>query len=326
VVDYIVSKIKSESAINIYPYGSMSIGCKGEKITELGNMAIAGIKGISDGDVSIMDSALMYNIMRYSLMLDLPVITHCEDRSLSAGGVMNYGRASVEMGLKGIPHEAEEIIVARNIALAEGSGAKLHLTNISTKGSVALIRDAKARGAKITADTSPHYFMLTEDAALGYNTYAKVNPPLRTSEDVLALLEGIADGTLDIIASGHFPARPELKKMGFDSASWGISSLETTIPVCIERLCHDGILTPLELAAKLSENPAAVLGLKTKGRIAEGMDADFTVIDMNRGEEVDSSRFLSKSRFSPFDGMYLRGIILNTVVGGKIVYNRCNGV
>ena len=216
VVEYIVSKSKEKSLVNIYPYGSMSIGCKGQEIAEIGEMYDAGIVGISDGDEFTDSAAFLRNVMIYTKMFDLPVLTHCEDRSLSGVGVMNEGYTAACLGLTGMPREAEEVIVARNLNLAERTGVHLHLSHISTKGSVQLIREAKGRGVPVTCETCPHYFILTEDAIGDYDTFAKVNPPLRAKEDVYAIIEGIMDGTIDVIASGHSPTNmTEKEREGF---------------------------------------------------------------------------------------------------------------
>ena len=236
VVEYIISKSKAQASVNIYPYGSMSMGCEGTAIAEIGEMYEAGVVAISDGDEFIDSAALMRNVMRYSRMFDLPIMTHCEDRSLSGKGVMNEGYTASCLGLSGMPREAEELQVARNILLAEITGARLHIAHVSTGGSVRMVRDAKKRGLQVTCETCPHYFALTEEAVEDYNTFAKVNPPLRTQEDVEAILEGIADGTIDAIASGHSPTSRTDKDKEFGNAAYGISALETAFPISFTKL------------------------------------------------------------------------------------------
>ena len=319
VVEYIVSKSRALSKVHIYPYGSMSIECKGEHLAEMGEMQTAGIVAISDGDQSVENAAFLRNVLRYAKMLHLPVITHCEDRHLSGKGVMNEGLTSLRLGLAGMPKEAEEIIVARNIILAEAVGARLHIAHVSTRGSVELIREAKKRGADITCETSPHYFLLSEEAVDGYTTFAKVNPPLRTQSDMEALLEGIADGTIDVISSSHSPCGRDNKEKTFDVAPYGISSLETAFPLSYTTLVKSGMISMERLMELMSGNPAQILGLEKKGRIAEGMDADFVVMNLDQSYEIDPETFASKAKFSPFPGKTVWGRVAFTVIGGKVM-------
>lgn len=319
VVEYIVSKSKENSLVNIYPYGSMSIGCEGEEMSEIGEMYNAGIVGISDGDEFTDSAAFLRNVMVYSKMFDLPITTHCEDRSLSAKGVMNEGYTAACLGLAGMPREAEEVIVARNLNLAERTGARLHITHISTKGSVQLIREAKNRGVAVTCETCPHYFILTEEAVGDYNTLAKVNPPLRTKEDVYAIIEGIVDGTIDVIASGHSPTNMTEKDKEFDQAAYGISSLETTFALSYTHLVEQRYITVEKLVEMLSRKPAEILKLYNKGVIAEGKDADIIVVDFMETHSIDPEHFASKARFSPFAEQEVRGKVLYTMVGGKLL-------
>lgn len=320
VVEYIITKSREFSRVNIYPYGSMTLGCLGEKISEIGEMVHAGIVGITDGDLTVENTALMRNIFIYSKMFNMPVITHCEDRVLSGKGVLNEGRISTLLGLTGMPREAEDIIVSRNIILAENVGARLHIAHISTSGAVRIIREAKARGVNVTCDTCPHYFSLTEDSALQYNTFAKVIPPLRTKSDIDAILNGIADGTIDVISSGHAPTRIEHKQREFDTAAYGISAFETAFSLCWTKLVKTGIITPIELAKRLSSNPDSILGFECKGRIKAGYDADLTIADCDKEYIIDASKFLSKAKFTPVNGMRVNGKIIHTIVGGKTVF------
>lgn len=319
VVEYIVSKSKENSLVNIYPYGSMSLRCEGRVMAEIGEMYEAGIVGISDGDEFTDSAAFLRNVMCYSKMFDLPVITHCEDRGLSGIGVMNEGYTASCLGLAGMPREAEEIIVARNLILAEHSGARLHITHVSTKGSVQLIREAKRRGVHVTCDTSPHYFLLTEEAIGDYNTFAKVNPPLRTKEDVEAVIKGIADGTIDVISTGHSPTNLTDKHKEFGNAVYGISSLETTFALCYTHLVEAGVISAEKLVALASRNPAEILRLYNKGSIAEGKDADLIIVDTKESYRIDPEHFASKAKFSPFAECEVRGKVLYTMVGGKLL-------
>lgn len=320
VVEYIVSKSKEKSLVNIHPYGSMSIGCEGKEMAEIGEMYDAGIVGISDGDEFTDSAAFLRNVMIYTKMFDLPVITHCEDRGLSGKGVMNEGYTAACLGLAGMPREAEEVIVARNLILAERTGARLHLAHISTKGSVQLIREAKGRGVAVTCETCPHYFILTEEAIGNYNTLAKVIPPLRTKEDVDAILKGIADGTIDVIASGHSPTNMTEKEREFDKAAYGISSLETAFALSYTYLVETGVISEEKLIQMMSEKPAEILKLYNKGMISEGKDADIIVVDLKETHRIDPIHFASKAKFSPFAEEEVRGKVLYTMVGGRLLH------
>ena len=320
VVEYIITKSREYSKVNIYPYGSMTIGCKGEKASEMGEMIRAGAVGIADGDLTVENAQLMRNIFVYSKMFDVPVITHCEDRALSGTGVMNEGRVSTILGLRGMPREAEDIIVARNVVLAESTGARLHIAHISTKGAVDIVRRAKARGVNVTCETCPHYFTLTEEAAMQYNTYAKVIPPLRTEDDTKAIIEGLADGTIDVIASGHMPTRIEHKQREFDRASYGISAFETAFSLSYTALVRTGILSESQLADKMSKNPAEILNFKTKGKIKAGNDADIVIMDINNEYVIEPSEFYSKAKFTPAKGKRVYGNTVSCIVGGNVVF------
>lgn len=232
---------------------------------------------------------------------------------------MNEGYAAACLGLAGMPREAEEVIVARNLNLAERTGARLHISHISTKGSVQLIREAKGRGVHVTCETCPHYFILTEDAIGDYDTLAKVNPPLRTKEDVFAIIDGIVDGTIDVIASGHSPTNRTEKEKEFDQAAYGISSLETTFALSYTHLVEKGYITVEKLVEMLSEKPAEILKLYNKGMVAEGKDADIIVVDFMETHRIDPEHFASKAKFSPFADEEVRGKVLYTMVGGKLL-------
>lgn len=319
VVEYIVSKSKENALVNLYPYGSMSVGCKGQEMAEIGEMRDAGIVGISDGDEFTDEASFLRNVMLYTKMFDLPVITHCEDRGLSGCGVMNEGLVSSSLGLMGIPRSAEEVMVARNIILGENTGARLHIAHVSTKGSVQLIREAKKRGAKVTGETCPHYFSLTEEDVGDYNTLAKVNPPLRTKSDVNAIIKGIADGSIDVIASGHSPSNQSDKHKEFDNAVYGISALETAFALSYTRLVEGGIISLETLVSLMSKRPAEILKLENKGDIAVGKDADLIVVDFSKNYRIDPVHFASKAKFSPFAEKEVRGRVLYTMVGGKVL-------
>ena len=264
-------------------------------------------------------AAFLRNVMIYTKMFDLPVLTHCEDRSLSGVGVMNEGYTAACLGLTGMPREAEEVIVARNLNLAERTGVHLHLSHISTKGSVQLIREAKGRGVPVTCETCPHYFILTEDAIGDYDTFAKVNPPLRAKEDVYAIIEGIMDGTIDVIASGHSPTNMTEKEREFDVAAYGISALETALSLSYTHLVETGYITVEHLIRLMSAKPAEILKLYNKGSLAEGKDADIIVVDFLETHRIDPEHFASKAKFSPFAAEEVRGKVLYTMVGGRLL-------
>lgn len=317
VLEYIISRSKIESCINIYPYGSMTKGCKGEAMSEIGDMRFAGAIAVSDGGRSINNSILLRNIFKYSKMFNIPIITHCED-FLAVDAIINEGIMSTILGVKGNPREAEDIAVARDIILSENIKCKLHISSISTKGAVQLVREAKKRGVNITAETSPHYFTLTEEATKGYNTFAKVKPPLRTREDVQAIIEGLKDGTIDVIASGHMPTTIESKQTEFDTAEFGISSFETTFSVSYTALVEKGILSLPQLIQKMSYNPSRILQLNNKGKIEVGADADIIIADTKINYEINSALFMSKAKFTPFQGQTVKGKIIYTIAKGKL--------
>ncbi|WP_313524262.1 dihydroorotase [Anaerotignum sp.] len=319
VVEYIVSKSKNHALVNIYPYGSMSMGCKGQEMAEIGEMYDAGIVGVSDGDEFTDEASFLRNVMLYVKMFDMPVITHCEDRGLSGNGVMNAGFTSSCLGLAGMPREAEEVMVARNIILAENTRARLHVAHVSTRGSAQLIREAKKRGARVTGETCPHYFLLTEEAVEDYNTLAKVNPPLRTKEDVEAIIKAISDGSIDVIASGHSPSNEGDKNKVFSSAVYGISALETAFSLSYTGLVKTGIISLSKLVELMSSKPAEILKLENKGSIAKGKDADLIVVDLRQGYHIDPKHFASKAKFSPFADWEVRGRVIYTMVGGKLL-------
>jgi len=320
VVNYILTKDRRLSKINIFPYGSMTKKLMGSEIVEIGEMKKAGIVALSDGGLAVQNADILRNIMIYSSMFDLPVITACEDFRLSADGVMNKGAHATRIGLKGIPLEAEETMVARNIILSKHTGVKLHIANVSTKGSVELIRGAKKSGVKITCETCPHYFTLTEEAVGDYNTYAKVRPPLRTANDMESLIGGLADGTIDVISTGHSPATTDSKSVEFDRAAFGISSMETAFSLCYTSLVKTGVLSLPELADKMSLMPAKILGLGDKGEIRENYEADLIIADVGASYVIRGGSFSSKAKYTPYEGTEVSGVVYATFVGGRLVY------
>lgn len=316
VTEFILDKARKEGSVNVYPIGAISKGLKGEELAEMGDLAEAGCVAFSDDGQAVMNSELMRRALEYAKALSSPIISHCEDINLSKGGVMNEGLVATELGLHGIPKAAEEVMVARDILLAEMTGAAIHIAHVSTAGSVRLIREAKARGVNVTAETCPHYFSLTEDEVRGYDTDTKVNPPLRNMEDIKAIKEGLRDGTLDVIATDHAPHDKAEKMVEFDYAPFGIVGLETALPLSL-RLVEEGILTMTQLIKKMTINPAKILKLN-KGRLKIGSDADITIIDINQKVTVDPTRFRSKGRNTPFKGLSLKGSPIIIMLQGKL--------
>src|SRR3990172_10804968 len=258
VTEYIMLKARTEGVVNVYPLGAITKGQKGEELSEIGEMWEAGCIAISDDGRPVMNSRVMRHAMEYAKAFGLPVISHAEDLYLSSGGVMNEGFTSTMLGLRGIPNASEEVMVARDITLAELTKTHLHIAHVSTAGAVRLMRDAKKRGVKVTAEATPHHFTLTDKAVLSYDTNAKVNPPIRSKEDMEAIKEGLNEGIIDIIATDHAPHTEDEKKVEFDLAPFGISGLETALPLAL-KLVEDGILTLTELIRKLTFNPAQII-------------------------------------------------------------------
>ncbi|MBI3610043.1 MAG: dihydroorotase [Nitrospirae bacterium] len=320
VTRFILDKARREGVVHVFPIGAITKGSKGEELSEIGELVEAGCVAITDDGKPVMNSEVMRRAMEYALAFDLPVIDHCEDAHLMEGGVMNEGVVSMELGLKGIPAAAEEVMVARNLILAERTGSRLHLAHISTSGSVRMIREAKARGVRVTAETCPHYFSLTEEAVRGYNTDAKMNPPLRTRQDRDAIKQGLADGTLDVIATDHAPHTEDEKNREFDLAPFGIVGLETALPLTL-MLVEEGVLTLDEAVAKLTIHPARVMRLNS-GQLGIGADADLCLIDPDAQWAADPRKFHSKSKNSPFGGWRMKGLVAMTVVSGRVVYSR----
>lgn len=317
VTEYIMRKAKNEGSCNVFPIGAISKGLNGEELANIGELKDAGCVAVSDDGRPVMNADLMRRALEYASSFGLTVISHAEDLTLAKGGVMNEGVIATRLGLKGIPNAAEDVMVARDIALAELTGAKLHIAHVSTKAAVRMIRNAKARGAKVTAETAPHYFTLTEDAVEEYNTNAKMNPPLRTAEDVEAIKEGLRDGTIDCIITDHAPHDPDSKDVEFPLAANGIVGLETSLPLTL-RLVGEGVLTLPQAIEKLTINPARAIGLN-KGTLSVGADADITIIDLNTEWTVEPAKLRSKSKNTPFTAWKMKGRAVKTIVCGRQV-------
>lgn len=319
VTEYILLKARTEGIVNVFPIGAITKGEKGETLAEIGEMWEAGCVGISDDGHSVMNSRVMRHAMEYVKAFGIPVISHAEDIDLSGHGVMNEGFTSTVLGLRGIPNASEEVMVARDITLAELTGAHLHIAHVSTAGAVRLLRDAKKRGLRVTSEATPHHFTLTDRAILNYDTNAKVNPPIRGQGDVDAIREGLKDGTIDVIATDHAPHSEDEKKVEFDLAPFGISGLETGLPLAL-KLVQDGVLTLPELIRKLTINPAKIIRIN-RGTLKVGSVADVVVFDPNKSITVDRNKFRSKGKNSPFHGWQLSGCVLYTIIGGKVVFS-----
>ena len=318
VVEFIYSESKKVGLVNVYPIGAVTKGLAGKELAEIGELKRSGIVAISDDGNPILNSEIMRRAFEYSKMFGIPVISHCEDKSLSSDGVMNEGYVSILLGLRGMPPVAESVMVARDVQLAETTGASLHIAHVTCAHSINIIREAKKRGVKVSCEVTPHHFTLTEETVQGFNTNAKMNPPLRTKDDIDAIKEGLRDGTIDAIASDHAPHTENEKDVEFDSAPFGVIGLETSLSLTIMELLDKGILTLSQLVEKMSANPARILGLK-KGSLGVGMDADITVVDIEHKWVVDKAKLESKSKNSPFIGWELKGMATEVIVGGKVI-------
>jgi len=318
VTEFILRKARECGVVNVYPVAAVSKSSEGAVITEFADLRDAGAVAFSDDGKSVMNSGLMRRALEYAHTLGMPVISHCEDMDLAGGGAANEGAVATRLGLRGIPNIAEDLMVGRDIAIAEYTGTAVHIAHVSTAGAVKLVREAKSRGVKVTAEAAPHHFTLTDEALKDYDTNAKVNPPLRTLADVNAVKEGLKDGSLDAVASDHAPHSTLEKDVEFDYASSGMIGLETSLALSL-RLVEEGVLSLNQLVAKMSTNPARILKIP-KGTLKVGADADVTVIDPDQEWTVDARTFQSLSKNTPFNGWRLRGRALFTVVGGDIKY------
>jgi len=318
VTEFILRKARECGVVNVYPVAAVSKGSEGAVISEFADLRDAGAAAFSDDGKPVMNSGLMRRALEYAHSLGVPVISHCEDTDLAAGGAANEGVVATRLGLRGNPNIAEDIMVGRDIAIAEYTGTAVHIAHVSTAGAVKLIREAKKRGVRVTAEATPYHFTLTDEALRDYDTNAKVNPPLRTLADMTAVREGLKDGTLDAIASDHAPHSTLEKEVEFDYAASGMIGLETSWALSL-RLVEEGVLTVNELVAKMSTNPAKILKIP-KGTLAMGADADVTVIDPDEEWTVEVGALRSRSRNTPFQGWRLRGKVIFTIVGGDIKY------
>jgi dihydroorotase len=318
VTEYIINKAGQSGTARVFPVGAISKGLGGKQLCDYGELKDAGAVAVSDDGRPVMDSRLMRRALEAARGFDLLVISHSEDLKLAAGGVMNEGALATRLGLAGIPNACECIMVMREIALAELTAIPVHIAHVSTKESVRAIRDAKGRGVPVTAETAPHYFTLTEDAVEKYNTNAKMNPPLRSRDDRAAIREGLADGTIDVIATDHAPHSDAEKDVAFEKAANGIIGLETSLSLTL-KLVEDGVISLPQLVDKMAKRPAKLLGFDNS--LTTGKAADITIIDPERDYVVESAEFRSLSRNTPFEGWKLKGKAVLTMVAGRVVFN-----
>ncbi|MGH7477049.1 MAG: dihydroorotase [Longimicrobiales bacterium] len=308
----------------VYPVGAISVGQKGERLAEVGEMVDAGAVAITDDGYPVSNAGLMRLALEYAQTFGIPVASHCEETALSRSGTMNEGLVSARLGLMGIPNAAEDVMIARDVLLAELTGGRLHIQHVSTRRGVALIRDAKSRGIGVTAEATPHHLSLTDESVTGYRTEAKVNPPLRSAADRAAVREGVADGSLCCIATDHAPHHYDEKEQAFEDAPFGLVGLETAVGLVLTELVQPGLLDLATLVERMSCTPARAFGLPG-GSLRAGAPADVTVIDPAREWQVEPSRFRSKSRNTPFAGRRLNGRAVLTIVGGRVVYEVDHG-
>lgn len=321
VLEYVLSKAKKESLVNVFVAGAITKGEKGREIAEIWEMKNTGAVAVSDDGFDIQNLDVYLKAIQYCKTHNMPIISHTEDSNLSGGGLMHEGKVSSRLGLPGIPACAEDAATARIMCLAEEENYPIHFTHVTTKGAVDLIRMGQKKGLKITADATPHHIALTDEAVIGYNTNAKVNPPLRSEDHRQAVIKGLKDGTIEVIATDHAPHLWTEKEREFDGAPAGAVGFETMLPVIMTYLVEKKVLTLSQAIAKITCNPAKVLKLK-KGTLSVGSDADVCIFDPNKKKTVDRTKFESKGQNSPFHGMTLKGVITDTIVKGRIVVQK----
>jgi dihydroorotase len=322
VTQFIVKRAAETAACRVYPIGAVSVGSRGEQLAEIGDLRAAGCVAVTDDGRPVATSLLMRRALEYAAMFGLPVIDHCEDPSLKGHGSAHEGPVAALLGLKGIPGAAESIWVERDISVAELAGGHVHVAHMSARQSLRAVRAGKERGVRVTAEVAPHHFVLTDEALRsggGYDTNVKMNPPLREEADRAAMVEGLRDGSIDVIATDHAPHQADEKAVEFDRAPFGIVGLETAVPLCLDRLVHAGVIGLPRLVELLSANPAKVLGLPG-GTIREGDPADLTILSPGTAVTIRAASLRSKSRNTPFDGWTLTGAVAATIVGGRIAY------
>jgi len=321
VTEYILSEAKKKAVVNILPIAAITRGLRGEELTDMADLVEAGAVAFSDNGHPVENSQTMRRALEYSKPLKTLIIDHCEDRNLSGEGVMNEGYHSYLFGLRGIPDSSEEIMVARDIILAEKAEARIHIAHLSVKGAVGLVKEAKKKKIKVTAEVTPHHLFLTDSCLETYDTNLKVNPPLRSKEDTQALIQAVKEGVVDVFVTDHAPHTADEKDAEFDIAPFGICGLETAVSLLLDRLVNKNVISIKKFIQMTSTNPALILGLENKGKISPGADADLTILNLHKQIVVDVKTFKSKSRNNPFHGWKLRGAAVMTIVGGKIVHS-----
>lgn len=324
VTHYILSKASAEGCVRVYPIGAITRGLQGGHLADIGELKAAGAVALSDDGEPVASAEVMRRAMEYAKNFALPIISHCEDKTLSSGGVMHEGYWSTRLGLPGIPAAAEEVMVARDVILAELTGCRLHIAHVSAAGAVEIIRLAKARGVQVTAEATPHHFTLTDEEVASFSTNTKVNPPLRSEFHRTAVREGLRDGTIDAIATDHAPHHQNAKDLEYLAAANGMVGLETAVSLTLTELVAPGILTLGQAIEKLSTNPARILGVGG-GTLQEGGHADLTILDLARPVVVDTKKFHSKSTNTPFAGRKLQGGPVMTIVGGNVAWEALQG-
>jgi dihydroorotase len=322
ITEFILKKASEAQLARVYPIGAVSIGSKGEQLAELGEQKAAGCVAFTDDGRPVATALLMRRALEYAGMLGVPIINHCEDPSLKGDGVAHEGYFAAQLGLRGIPGQAESIMVERDISLAELAGAHIHIAHMSARQSLRAVRAGKERGVRVTSEVAPHHFTLTDESLDGpvkYDTNVKMNPPLRGAEDRDAMLEGVADGSVDVIATDHAPHHADEKMVEFDRAPFGIVGLETAVPIVFDRLVHQGRISMKRMIELLSVNPARLLKVRG-GSLENGAPADLTVLAPDLAVTIDAARLVSKSKNTPFDRWKFRGGVAATIVSGKVVY------
>ncbi len=320
-VDLIEHRARQVGVVNVFPIGAASLGMRGEDLANIGELVEAGAVAVSDDGFPVQNNYLMRRILEYAYMFGVSFISHPEDTSLSAKGLMHEGYYSNLLGLIGISSASEEIAIARDIILGELTGTPVHIAHVSTAGGVSMIRSAKKKGVKITAEATPHHFSLTDASLVSYDTNLKMKPPLRSEADVEAVKEGLKDGTIDCIATDHAPHSENEKEVEFDKAPFGVIGLETAIPVTLDKLYRGGVLSLTQIVENLSLNPARILHLASKGSLKEGCDGDVTILDTEKEVEINPHEFASKSRNTPFAAWKLKGAPVATIVSGAIAFS-----
>ena len=322
ITRYMIEQAERAGLANVFPVGAITKSSDGSELAEMGEMKAAGAVAVSDDGRPVPTAGMMRRAMEYAKDFDLPVVDHCEDKSLSSGGVMHEGRVSLLLGLKGMPALAEELDAVRDILLAQETGGHIHIAHISTKNAIEAVRRAKNEGINVTCEVTPHHFTLTDKAVEGYDTNTKMAPPLRGEEHLEAILEAIKDGTIDAIATDHAPHHSDEKALEYDRAPFGITGLETAIGLAFNELVHKGIIDLTRLVELCSVNPAKIFKLKGRGTLKADSIADITILDPDLGWTYRNSESRSKSRNTPFEGYGFTGAAVATIVGGKIVYKR----